>query len=162
MKNIQSIISNLSKQNSFKRLNTLGIINKLILTLPYNLRKSVLFSSLKGNTLLIAFNHPSSASEFNNYKVKIFLQSLEQIKISYNNPQDLAEIMPIKHAKGYIPRNILNTFDIVSSIQKDEKIIIECYKEHSSGNFSISSDNPFYDIFSKIQNTIKYNNESSH
>lgn len=159
MKNIQFIISNISKQNKFKRLNTLKFVNQLIATLPYNLRKSVLYSSIKGDTLLIALNHPTSVSEFNNYKQKIMLDVLEKLKILYKDSQEFDEINKIKKIKTYLPRSVLNSFDVigVNNVNESENVVIEYYKERSSGDFSILKDSPFYSHFKNIRLAIKNN-----
>ncbi|RAX54053.1 hypothetical protein CCY99_05060 [Helicobacter sp. 16-1353] len=157
MKNIQSIISNITKQSQFKPLNRFKIINKLIATLPYNLRKSALYSSIKGEMLLIAFNHPTSVSEFNNYKQKIMLDILEQLKILYKDTKYFDEIKDIKTIKAYLPRNILNNFDMPGMENITENAMIEYYKERANGSFYISKDSPFYNHFKEIQSIIKNN-----
>ncbi|RDU62907.1 hypothetical protein [Helicobacter sp. MIT 14-3879] len=161
MKNIQTIISNLAKKNNFKRLNSLNIINKLILTLPHNLRKSILFPVIKKDILLIAMNHPASASEFNNFKAKDILILLDMLKEEQNNIA-LDEIKNIKQIKAYVPKDILNRFSIVrKEIPKDDVIVIETYEERSNGEFYIDCNNVFKQQFEDIRLIIKNNNETS-
>ena len=112
MKNFQAIISNLYNQDNFKNLYTIEIINKLIATLPYNLRKSFMYSSIKNEILLLAFDHPTSVSEFNNYKKIIMLNTLEQLKIINQDSVQFQKLHRIKDIKAYLPKNILNRFDI--------------------------------------------------
>lgn len=152
MKNIQSIVSNLCQKNHFKRINTIRIIEQLMATLPYNLRKSFRYFSIKGDTLLIAFNHPTSVSEFNSFKRQILLQVLEQIKISHQNPQEIKEIKHITNIQAFLPKDILDKFDIVGKSSKPpQALVIQCYKERAKGDFKILESHPFYEQFSRIK-----------
>lgn len=152
MKNIQSIISNLSIKSNFKRLNTLNIINKLILTLPHNLRKSTLFSVIKNDSLLLAMNHPSSVSEFNNFRVRDMLLALDMLR--EQNSINIDEIRHIKQIRAYIPRDILKHY----KRKLDDEIIIETYEERSSGEFYVDSANIFKEQFEAIKRAIRNNN----
>lgn len=153
MKNIQSIISNLAIRRNFKHLNTINIIDKLILTLPHNLRKSILFHKLKNDTLLLAMNHPSSVSEFNNFKAKDIMLALEMLK--EQNEIDINEIKNIKQVRAYLPKNILNNY---KKDFKDDVIVIETYEERSSGEFYVDINNAFKEQFEAIKRAIKNNN----
>lgn len=159
MKNFQAIISNLYNQDNFKNLYTIEIINKLIATLPYNLRKSFMYSSIKNEILLLAFDHPTSVSEFNNYKKIIMLNTLEQLKIINQDSVQFQKLHRIKDIKAYLPKNILNRFDI-GDIDIEYKVI-EYYKERSSGDFIIDENGPYKKEFLAIKNAIKNNNESN-
>lgn len=162
MKSFQSILFNLSKKKCFKHLKTINIINKLILTLPCSLRKSVIFTSIKNDTLFIAMNHPAYTSEFNNFKANILLSIIEQLKENYQNKDELDEIKNIKKIKAYVPKDVLNNFVIHS---KNDEIdftikIIPIYKERSSGEFIVESSNPFKKEFENIKKIIKNANSS--
>ena len=78
MKNIQSIISNL-RRSSLKRLNSNAIINKLLLTLPKDLRKSILFGTIKGDTLFIATANKGVCAEINNFRANDLLNAINFI-----------------------------------------------------------------------------------
>lgn len=153
MKNIQSIISNLTIRRNFKHLNTLNIIDKLILTLPHNLRKSILSYKLKNDTLLIAMNHPSIVSEFNNFKSRDMLFALDMLK--EQDEIDVSEIKNIKQIRAYLPKNILNNY---KKDFKDDVIVIETYEERSSGEFYVDPNNAFKEQFDAIKRAIKNNN----
>ena len=159
MKNFQSIISNIFNQEHFKKIHTIAIINKLIATLPYNLRKSFLFSSIKGEMLLLAFDHPTSVSEFNHYKKHIMLNTIEQLKIVKKDSADIEMIKNINDIRAYLPKNILNRFDI-GDIEIEYQTI-EYYKERANGDFIIDENSPYANDFLSIKNAIKKNNESS-
>lgn len=168
MKNIQSIISNLAK-NHLKKLSTIGIINKLILTLPKALRKNILFTSVKNETLFIATKHISTCIEINKFRANDILnainlildsakkdsmqysQSLDFTMVNFN--EDLEILSKIKSIKAYVPTHILEQ----TSQDSDEKIAIIYYKERAKGDFAIIEDSPFRDIFEEIKIAIKRN-----
>lgn len=180
MKNIQSIISNL-RRSSLKRLNSNAIINKLLLTLPKDLRKSILFGTIKGDTLFIATaNNKGVCAEINNFRANDLLNAInfmcesaesivdssesradsrESIANPTNLSDDLAILRKIKKIKAYIPKTILENDK--KSAQKGEEFIIECYKERALGTFHISENSPFKEIFSAIKDAIKRNADES-
>lgn len=178
MKNIQNIISNL-RQHSLKRLNSNAIINKLLLTLPKDLQKSILFGTLKGDTLFIATANKGVCAEINNFRandllnaINFMCESAESIvdsgesranlnaNQSTNLSDDLAILRKIKKIKAYIPQNILEILD-KKSAQKGDEFIIERYKERAVGTFHISENSPFKDIFGAIKDAIKRNADES-
>lgn len=174
MKNIQSIISNL-RQHSLKRLNSNAIINKLLLTLPKDLQKSILFGTLKGDTLFIATANKGVCAEINNFRandllnaINFMCESAESIvdsgesraNLNANQSDDLAILRKIKKIKAYIPQNILEILD-KKSAQKGDEFIIEHYKERAVGTFHISENSPFKEIFSAIKDAIKRNADES-
>ena len=178
MNNFQYIISSILNQGNFKKIQTIAIINKIIATLPYNLKKSFMHSSIKGKTLLLTFNHPTSVSEFNNYKKNIVLNTIEQLKILKKDSADFEILKDIKDIKAYLPKNILNRFDTLntdyealdssnnylfefntSNIDIEYKTI-EYYKERANGDFIIDENSPYAKEFLSIKNAIKKNNES--
>ncbi len=173
MKNIQSIISNL-RRSSLKRLNSNAIINKLLLTLPKDLQKSILFGTLKGDTLFIATANKGVCAEINNFRaidllnaINFMCESAESIVDSgesranpTNLSDDLALLRKIKKIKAYIPQNILEILD-KKSAQKGDEFIIERYKERAVGTFHISENSPFKEIFSAIKDAIKRNADES-
>ena len=176
MKNIQSIISNL-RRGSLKKLNSNAIINKLLLTLPKDLRKHILFGTLKGGTLLIAVANKGVCSEINHFKANDLLNAIDLMCMSLdfgessvngvdsrdfnaNLKDDLAILRQIKKIRAYIPKNILEILQN-KSLKNDDKIIIQCYKERAKGEFIISENCPFSEIFSKIKSAIKKNIDES-
>ncbi len=177
MKNIQSIISNL-RRSSLKRLNSNAIINKLLLTLPKDLRKSILFGTIKGDTLFIATANKGVCAEINNFRandllnaINFMCESAESIidsgesRANLNaNPtnlsDDLASLRKIKKIKAYIPQNILEILQSKSQ-QQANIIITEHYKERALGTFHISENSPFKEIFSAIKDAIKRNADES-
>ena len=159
MNNFQSIISGIFNQDNFKKIHTIAIINKIIATLPYNLRKSFMYSSIKREILLLAFDHPTSVSEFNNYKKNIMLDTIQQLKIIKKDSIEFEIIKNIKDIKAYLPKSILNRFDM-GDIDIEYKIIAY-YKERANGNFIVDKNSPCAKEFLSIKNIIKKNNESS-
>ena len=189
MKNIQSIISNL-RRSSLKRLNSNAIINKLLLTLPKDLRKSILFGTIKGDTLFIATANKGVCAEINNFRANDLLNAInfiidsslrgdshESPKQSTNQnldchdsalpnlamteiKQDLASLHKIKKIKAYIPQNILEISQSKSQ-QQANIIITEHYKERALGTFHINENSPFKEIFSAIKDAIKRNADES-
>lgn len=169
MKNIQSIISNL-RRTSLKKLNSNAIINKLLLTLSKDLRKHILFATLKAETLLIAVANKGVCAEINHFKAQDLLNAIDLMQNAFDSGEssesldanlnaDLAILRKIKKIKAYIPKNILEISQ-KKSLNNDDKIFVECYKERAKGKFIISENCPFSDIFSKIKSAIKQNNES--
>lgn len=177
MKNIQSIISNL-RRSSLKRLNSNAIINKLLLTLPKDLRKSILFGTIKGDTLFIATANKGVCAEINNFRandllnaINFMCESAESIidsgesRANLNaNPTNLSDdlviLRKIKKIKAYIPQNILEISQSKSQ-QQANIIITEHYKERALGTFHISENSPFKEIFSAIKDAIKRNADES-
>ena len=187
MKNIQSIISNL-RRGSLKKLNSNAIINKLLLTLPKDLQKHILFGSLKGDTLLIAVANKGVCAEINHFKAQDLLNAIDLMQNAFgesskdsrldsakssanqslnqsanfnaNLKDDLAILRQIKHIRAYVPKNILEILQN-KSLKNDDKIIIQCYKERAKGEFTISKNSPFSEIFSKIKSAIKKNIDES-
>ncbi len=157
MKNFQVIISNLYNQDKFRNLYSIRIINKLTATLPYNLRRSFMYSSIKQEILLFAFDHPTSVSEFNNYKKTIMLNTLEQLKVINKDSVEFEQLYKIKDIKAYLPRNILHRFDI-NNIEMEYKVV-DYYKERANGDFIIDENNPYKSQFLAIKKAIKSNNE---
>ena len=149
MKDMQSVISEISNRKEFKKLNEFLIINKLIAALPFYLRKSFLFSSIKGRTLFLAMNHPSISSEINNHKKEIFLNQIKQIKKIA--PLD-SNIQKIEDIRAYVPNNILGRFNTIKS--KTEKIEFYFYIERAFGDFEIENGD-FANHFEKIKTIIK-------
>lgn len=176
MKNIQSIISNL-RRTSLKKLNSNAIINKLLLTLSKDLRKHILFATLKAETLLIAVANKGVCAEINHFKAQDLLNAIDLMCMSLdscessanfgvdssdfnaNLKDDLEILRQIKQIRAYVPKNILEISQ-KKSLKNDDKIFVECYKERAKGKFIISENCPFSDIFSKIKSAIKQNNES--
>ena len=160
MKNMQSVISKISNKKEFKKLNEFLIINKLIAALPFYLRKSFLFSSIKGRTLFLAMNHPSSASEINNHKKEIILNQIKQIQnlnLLDSNSKNINDI------KAYVPHSILSNFQIIKNEEiAIQKIKIYFYIERATGNFEIQN-NTFKSHFDEIKTIIKNvrNNQKS-
>lgn len=152
MKKFQHIFSNLC-DNNFRRVNTIRIIEQLLIALPYNLRKSFRYFSVKGDTIFIAFNHPSSVSEFNHYKRDIMLNALESAKA--NPALDTAQIAHITKIRAFLPKDALKARD-----STPREIIVECYKERAKGDFEIPESHPFGEFFKRIQSAIKSHNES--
>lgn len=160
MKNIQSIISNLT-QNRFKKLSTINIINKLILTLPKALRKNILFVSIKNDTLLIATKHIGTCVEINNFRSNDILNAINLILDSAKNgtlhcdcanlASDLETLKTIKKVKAYVPKNLLE------HKESTQNISVIYYKERAKGDFIISEDSAFRDIFEAIKIAIKKN-----
>ena len=177
MKNIQSIISNL-RRGSLKKLNSNAIINKLLLTLPKDLRKHILFGTLKGGTLLIAVANKGVCAEINHFKANDLLNAIDLMQNAFDSSEssanfgvdssdfnanlkdDLAILRQIKKIRAYIPKNILEILQN-KSLKNDDKIIIQCYKERAKGEFIISENCPFSEIFSKIKSAIKKNIDES-
>lgn len=163
MKNIQNIISNMCKNDEFKRLDSLLIINKIISTLPHNLRKSFIYASIKRESLFLAFNHPSSISEFNNYRKEIFKNALEQYFILHKDSKESSELKNIKIIQAFLPNKFLNDFNLISfkalnTPKYTHKDAIEYYKERAKGDFKLLENSPFYEMFKNIQTIIKNNN----
>ncbi len=177
MKNIQSIISNL-RRDSLKKLNSNAIINKLLLTLPKDLQKSILFGTLKGDTLLIATANKGVCTEINNFRapnllnaINLMCESAESIAYSgesranlnanhTNLSDDLEILRKIKKIKAYIPQNILEILQSKSQ-QQANIIITEHYKERALGTFHINENSPFKEIFSAIKSAIRHNIDES-
>ena len=166
MKSIQSIISNL-RHGSLKKLNSNAIINKLLLTLPKDLQKHILFGSLKGDTLLIAVANKGVCAEINHFKAQDLLNAIDLMQNAFdlgessaNLKDDLAILRQIKQIRAYVPKNILEILQN-KSLKNDDKIIIQCYKERAKGEFTISKNSPFSEIFSKIKSAIKKNIDES-
>lgn len=180
MKNIQSIISNL-RRDSLKRLNSNAIINKLLLTLPKDLQKSILFGTLKGDTLFIATTNKSICTEINNFRVPDLLnainfildssllankatEAIHESKMDYliiEREQNLEILRKIKKIKAYIPRNRLKQEEQNKYKRKADIIIIEHYKERATGKFHISKNSPLKEIFGAIKDAIKRNNNEA-
>lgn len=173
MKNIQSVISNL-RRGSLKKLNSNAIINKLLLTLPKDLQKHILFGALKGDTLLIAVANKGVCAEINHFKANDLLNAIDLMCMSLdlgesnkdsressaNLKDDLKILRQIKQIRAYVPKNILEILQ-EKSLKNDDKIIIQYYKERAKGEFNISKNCPFGEIFSKIKSAIKKNNDES-
>ena len=188
MKNIQSVISNL-RRGSLKKLNSNAIINKLLLTLPKDLRKHILFGSLKGDTLLIAVANKGVCAEINHFKAQDLLNAIDLMQNAFdlgesskdsclnsaessanfgidssdfnaNLKDDLEILRQIKQIRAYVPKNILEILQN-KSLKNDDKIIIQYYKERAKGEFNISKNCQFSEIFSKIKSAIKKNNDES-
>lgn len=156
MKNITHIISRL-QQNQLKRLSTLDIINKLILTLPKAVREGIIFTTLKGETLFIATRHISLCAEINNFRANDLLGTIKSmLDCAPQNSalsQNLAPLKAIKHIKAYTPKDILQNAD-------DEKIVVRYYKERATGDFEVDENSPFKEIFENIKLAIKRNLEN--
>ena len=184
MKNIQSVISNL-RHTSLKKLNSNAIINKLLLTLPKDLQKHILFGALKADTLFVAVANKGVCAEINHFKANDLLNAIDLMCMSLdlgesskdsressanfgvdlsdfnaNLKDDLAILRQIKQIRAYVPKNILEILQ-EKSLKNDDKIIIQCYKERAKGEFNISKNCPFSEIFSKIKSAIKKNNDES-
>ena len=184
MKNIQSVISNL-RRGSLKKLNSNAIINKLLLTLPKDLQKHILFGALKADTLLIAVANKGVCAEINHFKANDLLNAIDLMRNAFdlgesskdsressanfgidssdfnaNLKDDLVILRQIKQIRAYVPKNILEILQ-EKSLKNDDKIIIQCYKERAKGEFIISKNSPFSDIFSKIKSAIKKNIDES-
>lgn len=155
MKNITHIISRL-RQNQLKRLSTLDIINKLILTLPKAVREGIIFTTLKGETLFIATRHISLCAEINNFRANDLLSAIKSmLDCAPKNSalsQNLAPLKAIKHIKAYTPKDILQN--------DDEKIVVRYYKERATGDFEVDENSPFKEIFENIKLAIKRNLEN--
>lgn len=118
-----------------------------------------MYSSIKGENLLLAFDHPTSVSEFNHYKKAIMLSALEQLKIINQDSVEFEQLRHIKNIKAYLPKNILNRFDM-GEIDIEYKSI-EYYQERANGDFVIDENSPYKKEFLSIKKSIKNNNESS-
>lgn len=149
MKDMQSVISEISNRKEFKKLNEVMIINKLIATFPIHLRRSFIFSTIKNNTILLAMNHPSISSEINNHKKEILLNQIKQIKKII--PLD-SNIQKIEDVRAYVPNNILGRFNTIKS--KTEKVEFYFYVERAFGDFEIK-DGAFKNHFERIKTIIK-------
>lgn len=154
MKKFHQIISNLRTQNRFRKLNENLIIDKLLLSLPQQMRKNIVFSLIKNNVLLIAMRHPAFSSEFNNFYAQILTNIIKEAQ----NVAGYEILRQIEFIKAYMPTNILN--EIKESVEKEHKIWV--YKERSNGEWKVDCDNIFKAQFDEIKAIIKKNlNESS-
>lgn len=144
MKNIHNIISNLNRQKNFAKLNSAIIINKLIIALPYNLRKSIIFGHIKNGVLFLATSHSTTSSEINKYKKDLILNLIAQLQ----SIVDDEAFKTIYDIKAYIPKHIINQ-------RKDMESSIVCiYKERANGEFEVV-ENKFSKYFNAIKKTIK-------
>ena len=157
----------------------------MLLTLPKDLRKSILFGTIKGDTLFIATANKGVCAEINNFRsndllnaINFMCESAESIidlgesrtdsresraNLSANPTNlsdDLAILRKIKKIKAYIPKNILEISQSKSQ-QQANIIITEHYKERALGTFHISENSPFKEIFSAIKDAIKRNADES-
>ena len=150
----------------------------MLLTLPKDLRKSILFGTIKGDTLFIATANKGVCAEINNFRandllnaINFMCESAESIidlgesRANLNaNPTNLSDdlviLRKIKKIKAYIPQNILEISQSKSQ-QQANIIITEHYKERALGTFHINENSPFKEIFSAIKDAIKRNADES-
>ena len=158
----------------------------MLLTLPKDLQKSILFGTIKGDTLFIATANKGVCAEINNFRANDLLnainfiidsllreseanEAIHESKIDCHDfalqnlamterEQNLATLRKIKKIKAYIPQNILEILQAKSQ-QKATTIITEHYKERALGAFKINENSPFKEIFSAIKDAIKRNAE---
>ena len=153
--------------------------------MPKDLQKHILFGALKGDTLFIAVANKGVCAEINHFKAQDLLNAIDLMCMSLdlgesnkdsressanfganssdfsaNLKDDLKILRQIKQIRAYVPKNILEILH-EKSLKNDDKIIIQCYKERAKGEFKISKNCPFREIFSKIKSAIKKNNDES-
>ncbi len=138
MKNTNDILTHLKFCPEFKKLNTHTTLEKLINTLPMNLKKGVKFAYIKKDILYFVLTHQVYKMEFS-YNKELIWSLLKTLKI--------ANILDI----NFFVTNIIE--------KKEEKLELKPhYKERSFAIFENHlKDNNLHKKIEEIRNTIKNN-----
>lgn len=134
MKNLNSILQILTEQSEFKRLTINAQINKLIETLPNNIKRGIKLGYIKNGNLCFILTHPVFKVEFN------YSKSLVK-SIAIEKGFDIKDIQVF----------VSNTID-----RKKEKEKELFFPERSKGNFvNKAKDENLFKRFEKIKESIK-------
>ena len=138
MKNIKTLLGGIKQMPEFEKLTTYQLIQKLINSLPFGLKRGVKFAYLKNNIITFALLHPL-------YK-KEFLFAENTIKALITNLNFETEIKGI-------------SFFILNEVTfKEKKEVEKTYKEKSFGIFTNNvKDKKLNALFEKIRENILEN-----
>lgn len=146
MKNSQNIISCLI--NKIPNFKVFRELERLKIFLPLDMRKSVVYISLKNNTLFFAFDHPAYAYEFRRHEIDNIKTSLQDYK------EQFPSIPPEVKITSFVPGNFIKPFK--ESEKNTTHVMI--YKEHSEAKFeNIAKDEKLYNEFEAIRKIILKN-----
>ncbi len=136
MKKINEILSHLKNNPEFRKINTQKTIQNFIELLPLKLKKGIKFAYIKRQILYFVLTHPVYKMEF------------EYNKSLINALLKKAHIANIEDLKFFVTNKIEQ--------KKDNKIIVQKYKERSYGIFENSiTDEKLYKKIEEIRKIIK-------
>lgn len=158
MKSSHSIISIIKEQHQFQRLKTFDEINKLISSLPMQMRKYIAFGFQRGENLYFALKNPVIIQEYNTYHSQTILQTLQSMqeffpnitkskKITFYYPQPLEKNT---QGKYFVARKHYAIYS-----EKVEAIYIQNFPEQAEGKFlNRSTHSKLYKLFEQIRKAI--------
>lgn len=165
MKSSHSIISLIKEQHQFQRLKTFDEINKLISSLPIQMRKYIAFGYQRGQNLYFALKNPTLISEYNTYHSQtIFftLQAAQEIFPLIGKCQKITFFYPKSLPKNTTGRYFTPPKHYATYFEKVETIYIQEFTEQSQGIFVNHAKHPkLYKLFENIRKAIQEKCQSS-
>lgn len=148
MKHVYNIISHLTLNPSFKKIEQAKCYKKLLALLPKKLSEGVRFAYNKNRTLFLVLQHPGYKFEFD-YKLDMIKTLLKKlIEVDAN-----CSIIDADEVKTFVTNK-------PSILKNDNKIVGPFYIERSSGNFEINiQDESLRELFEQIREKICSNKQ---
>jgi hypothetical protein len=146
MKNAKNIIEHIIKRPSNKKILQKRCFERVKNALPPHFCNAIEFIYLKNQTLFFVLNHPGMKMEFN-YKHNLIKNLLNKLKYIDENCSEI-EVIDIK---SFVSNKVF---------KKSEEKIERFFKEKSTGEFKIESQNEeLIKVFKNIQKEISKINE---
>jgi hypothetical protein len=146
MKTSKEIISHIVKKPQNSKIVQKRCIDKLISLLPPHLTNAVMFTYIKNRTLFFVLNHPGLKMEFN-YKHNLIKSLLNKIKDLDLNCKNIE----VDKINSFVSNKITP-----KNLQVEKPPLT--YKERASGKFYNFASGELKEIFDKIKNELKKNN----
>ena len=152
MKKANEILNGVKSRPNFKSIHKYSCYNKLKALLPPRFQKAIAFFYIKNNTLFGGLSHPGYKMELNYNKdlVKALLKELINIELLCQ--EVFKDIRKIEF--------FVSKFHTKAPVYTSTSI--PRYKELSSGNFAINTNNEkLKTVFEKIKEDIEKNREAN-
>lgn len=158
MKSSHSIISLIKEKPQFQRLKIYDEINRLITSLPIQMRKYIAFGFQRGDNLIFALKNPVVIQEYNTYHSQTILNTLQCMKEFFPNIAQSKKItfyypQPLEkntQGKYFVARKHYAIYS-----EKVEVIYIQSFPEQSNGEFINRATHPkLYKLFEQIRKAI--------
>jgi len=144
MKSSHFVLHTLRNHKSFSKLKQQACFYSIKALLPFSLAKHINFIYHKGDTVFIVLDHPGVKIDVD-YKLNYIKGLLKEVLV-----KNCTELL-IVHIKTFVTHKALKR-------ETPKQITIQTYKERSSGNFKITSnDKKINELFQSIKDKIHSN-----